>query len=77
VLVAECANPVCRAPFLYFRGGRLFAIPREEEHGVECFWLCPDCYRELDLEFSGSDHEPTVISRRNHSELHPQQAYRH
>jgi hypothetical protein len=75
-LVAECANPDCHAPFLYFRGGRLFAVPRDDQHGVECFWLCPDCYRDLDLQFSEADHELLVIPRRNHSEAHAHESFR-
>ncbi|HET7871161.1 MAG TPA: hypothetical protein VFL42_01540 [Terriglobales bacterium] len=73
-MVSECANPVCRTPFLYFRGGRLFAVPREH-HDVECFWLCPDCYRDLDLAFTPEEHEPMVIPRRSSAELHGQEIY--
>jgi len=44
-MVAECANPQCRAQFLYMGTGKLFALRRGCEHHfrVEFFWLCRDC----------------------------------
>jgi hypothetical protein len=56
-MVAMCANPLCGAPFRYFRGGKLFLVdasrsrvnvPREEsakrtQRKSEHFWLCGGC----------------------------------
>jgi hypothetical protein len=52
-MVSHCANPECRAPFLYFREGRLIAI--KERSGsltttrVELFWICDLCLKDLGL----------------------------
>ena len=27
-MVSECANPRCREPFIYYRHGKLFSVPR-------------------------------------------------
>ncbi len=63
-MVSECANPGCRAPFIYFRGGRLFAIPRRDSSStVQCFWLCGNCAEDLDLSFDGEDLEPVLVPR--------------
>lgn len=42
-MVAQCANPKCRAQFLYLREGKLFALRRELHASVEFFWLCGNC----------------------------------
>jgi hypothetical protein len=44
-MVAQCANPECRAQFLYLRAGKLFALRRGGAHSsrVEFFWLCGNC----------------------------------
>lgn len=67
-LVSECANPGCRAPFLYFREGRLFAVPRKNSASTEYFWLCGSCAEEVELEFGDLDdhnheHGPMVVMR--------------
>jgi hypothetical protein len=71
-MVAQCANPECRAQFLYLREGKLFALPRGGTHSsrVEFFWLCgncaggpqpasflPDGVRLVPLAFDYRDHE--------------------
>jgi hypothetical protein len=44
-MVTQCANPECRAQFLYLRAGKLFALRRSGAHSprVEFFWLCSNC----------------------------------
>jgi hypothetical protein len=43
-MVAQCANPKCRAQFLYLRSGKLFALRRGlHASRVEFFWLCGNC----------------------------------
>ena len=53
-MVSQCANPQCRAPFLYFRDGKLVVrryrtqtIAREH---VELFWFCGRCANQATLE---------------------------
>jgi hypothetical protein len=56
-MVSECSNPVCRAPFLYLRNGRVFTLHRRSPLGgysVEHFWLCGSCVQYLSLEFEGN-----------------------
>jgi hypothetical protein len=47
MMVSQCANPECGAPFLYLRHGKLFKIERpgfSARHSrVEYFWLCGNC----------------------------------
>ena len=67
-MVSECANPGCRTPFLYFREGRLFAVPRKNSASTEYFWLCGSCAEEVELQFGNRDdqdheHSPTVVVR--------------
>jgi hypothetical protein len=43
-MVSHCANPECRAPFVYFREGKLIAVTDRFQHEhVEFFWLCGRC----------------------------------
>jgi hypothetical protein len=54
-MVSQCANPDCRAPFLYFRNGKLFAIPRStalKQERVEFFWLCGECTAHWQMEIT-------------------------
>lgn len=64
-MVSQCANPGCGAPFLYFRDGRLFAVPRRNATSIEYFWLCDDCAEQMELEFHDSDrgHGTRVVLR--------------
>jgi hypothetical protein len=66
-MVSHCANPVCHEPFVYFRSGKIFAIPRKSgaaEHAtIECFWLCQRCVQNLALEFHQGDHHPALVAR--------------
>ncbi|MBZ5532358.1 MAG: hypothetical protein LAO20_13085 [Acidobacteriia bacterium] len=68
-VVSQCANPCCRAPFLYLRDGKLFAVPRRNARtSIEYFWLCGSCALEMDLHFSLDDHLPALVPK-----LSPQQ----
>ncbi len=57
-MVTRCANPECRAPFLYLSGGRLFHFERRSSgtsrsssrQEVERFWLCSRCALTLTLD---------------------------
>jgi hypothetical protein len=55
-VVSQCANPACRAPFIYLRNGKLFKIDHREDlasgQGVEFFWLCEVCAGYLMVEFT-------------------------
>jgi len=66
-VVSQCANPSCQKPFLYLRGGKLFAVPRRNgpasQAAIECFWLCQSCTESLMFEFVQGDQHPTLISR--------------
>jgi hypothetical protein len=63
-MVSQCANPGCGAEFLYFHDGRLFAAPRRNSPaGIEYFWLCAHCARNVDLKFSERDDEPRIVPR--------------
>lgn len=43
-MVEQCANPKCRAKFLYLREGKLYALRQgHHESRVEFFWLCASC----------------------------------
>jgi hypothetical protein len=46
-MVSECANPRCREPFIYYRHGKLFSVPRGTapvtRATIEHFWLCQSC----------------------------------
>jgi hypothetical protein len=44
-MVSQCANPKCRAQFLYLTSGNLFAVFHDGAHSshVEFFWLCAEC----------------------------------
>lgn len=66
-MVSQCANPRCQEPFLYLRGGKLFAVPRRNgpaSHAtIECFWLCQNCAESMIFEFAQGDQHPTLVSR--------------
>lgn len=49
---------------MYFRDGRLFAVPRRNSYSsIEYFWLCADCAELLEIEFAQESHGPTLVSR--------------
>ncbi len=55
-MVSECVNQKCRAQFLYFRRGKLVAVPRRRNSPsgshVQFLWLCGDCVRDMNLQIS-------------------------
>ena len=65
-MVSQCANPGCHEPFIYFRSGKLFAVPRGDNGGanatVECFWLCQRCAESMALEFREGDQHPELVT---------------
>ena len=62
-MVSKCANPACKAPFLYFHQGKLFRREgslaheangnpnRNPPRRVEFYWLCSDCADKMTLAF--------------------------
>jgi hypothetical protein len=67
-VVSECANPRCHEPFVYFRQGKIFAVPRGLNEvtraTIEYFWLCQRCAESMALEFRQGDSHPSLVSRR-------------
>jgi hypothetical protein len=64
-MVSYCANPQCRAPFVYLRDGRVFAAMRQDPSlgsTVEYFWLCGNCVENLNLQF-GNDGVANIVRR--------------
>src|SRR5205809_7869087 len=64
-MLSKCANPQCRAAFLYLHQGKLFRIETEASshqdpaadsgarkpvRRLEYFWLCDDCPSQLSLD---------------------------
>jgi hypothetical protein len=50
-MVSHCANPECRAPFVYFREGKLIAVTDRFQHEhVEFFWFCGRCAQHVALQ---------------------------
>jgi hypothetical protein len=66
-MVSECANPNCRKPFIYFRHGKLFSVPRAIASAtratIEHFWLCQSCAESMDIEVHHGSN-PSLVSRR-------------
>jgi hypothetical protein len=64
-MVSQCANPGCHEPFVYFRSGKLFAVPRRvgrvARATIECFWLCQRCAESMALEFRLSGDHPKLV----------------
>jgi hypothetical protein len=74
-MVSQCANPECNEPFIYFRSGRLFAVPRDcgsaTRATVEYFWLCERCSQVLQPEFTHAHGQLLWLSAyRNMTENH-------
>ena len=67
-MVSECANPRCHEPFIYFRQGKIFAVPRGisavTRATIEYFWLCQRCAESMALEFRRGDQHPSLVSLR-------------
>jgi hypothetical protein len=62
-MVSECANPNCRKPFIYFRHGKLFSVPRAIASAtIEHFWLCQSCAESMDIEIHHGGN-PSLIFR--------------
>lgn len=66
-MVSQCINPECRAPFVYLRNGRLFAVPRKSASRtratVEYFWLCESCAEIMQPDFASPELHFTRITR--------------
>lgn len=67
-MVSACANPSCRKPFVYYRHGKLFSVPRRSAAAatqitIEHFWLCDVCAESMAIEVSYSGN-PLLVSRR-------------
>lgn len=67
-MLSKCANPVCAAPFHYFREGKLYQFEinlstegdlspqpevRKPVRKVEHFWLCGRCAASMKLTLEG------------------------
>jgi hypothetical protein len=80
-MISQCANPGCHEPFVYFRSGKLLAVPRREgglaAATVECFWLCQRCAENLALEFRHGDDSPALVARHETSKATRHLAYKH
>ena len=61
-MVSQCANPDCRAPFVYLRKGRLAVVhhDRVPNRHFEYFWLCGKCAARLRFE-AASDGSMHVV----------------
>lgn len=65
-MVSECANPSCRKPFIYYRHGKLFSVPRTIASAtratIEHFWLCQSCAESMAIEVRDGGN-PSLVSR--------------
>jgi hypothetical protein len=65
-MVSECANPRCREPFIYYRHGKLFSVPRGTAAAtratIEHFWLCQSCAESMAIEVRHGGN-PLLVSR--------------
>lgn len=65
-MVSECANPRCREPFIYYRHGKLFSVPRRTAAStratIEHFWLCDVCAESMAIEVRHGG-SPLLVSR--------------
>jgi hypothetical protein len=62
-MVSYCANPDCGAEFLYLHEGELFVIELPNK-GVERYWLCPTCSRDLRVIYHPSEGAKVVPKAR-------------
>jgi hypothetical protein len=65
-MLSKCANPGCRATFLYLHQGKLFRFDTSIEtlartpvsemarssRRVEFFWLCEECAQDMTLTYN-------------------------
>ena len=65
-MVSECANPRCHEPFIYYRHGKLFSVPRRTATAtrttIENFWLCQSCAESMAIEVRHGGN-PSLVSR--------------
>jgi hypothetical protein len=79
-VLAKCANPECSARLKYLHDGALYVAPRRPRSDalagdrgefsapsgtqIECFWLCPNCSRNLTIGRQGriESKDPLAIS---------------
>ena len=65
-MVSECAHPRCHEPFIYYRHGKLFSVPRGTAAAtrakVENFWLCQSCAESMAIEVRHGGN-PSLVSR--------------
>ena len=64
-MVSRCANPDCSNSFRYLHVGKLFRFDawhrsgdgsqRSPRKGMELFWLCEDCVRDLTIVWDPAD----------------------
>jgi hypothetical protein len=61
-MTTKCANPACDQPFHYFRSGKIYlidmasaggAVRSNDARGMEYFWLCGDCSRNMRVTLDG------------------------
>jgi hypothetical protein len=71
-MVSECANPNCRKPFIYYRHGKLFSVPRAIASAtratIEHFWLCQSCAESMDIEVHHGGN-PSLVSRQSSGKI--------
>ena len=74
-MVSQCANPRCQKPFIYYRLGKLFSVPRStvsSTHAtIEHSWLCETCVQSMAIEVRHGGN-PLLVARssvRNMSQL--------
>jgi hypothetical protein len=75
-MISTCANPVCKKPFHYLRGGRLYRFDAPCPHkycddvpNAICattrqavfFWLCRRCSSKFTLRFNGREVSITTL----------------
>ena len=68
-MVTKCANPECKARFLYFREGRLFVTQSHTTGNAgtidpviypRFYWLCERCSAGMTLEFDNEGNSTIV-----------------
>lgn len=75
-MVSECANPRCREPFIYYRHGKLFSVPRGTAAAtgatIEHFWLCQSCAESMAIEVRHGGNPLLVSRQRSGNILQPE-----
>jgi len=76
-MISKCANPSCARAFLYFRGGKLFLIDRQQapsgdaqktnSNRREYLWLCEACASALTV----------TVGRNGYANVHARNAGRY